>query len=323
MEILSVLRDFLAISGAMPPRNIAHIGAHFGEEASVYEELGAEKVIWVEANPDMFRRLCDNISGRPESRTEHILINALIADTDGDQRELYIAGQDGEASSILHQSDKLKAKMPWVAETGQVITAPTYTIDTVVKEAGIPVGGLDTLILDTQGAELICLSGLDAYSSGIRYLLSEGTTSAYFEGGVLFENLCKELDDRGFFYAPMGVNTKAAGIHFDFMFLQNVDGGNISNGPEHDQKLRENVNDLIGRFNQMNTLENSDYEVSRSEFNQAVIELAEKWKEKLSATNAKDVLSLLLEITWQAECTNAWRELLLQSGYIKAADKAK
>ncbi len=317
MAILSVLRDFLEASGAVLPRNIAHIGAHFGEEAPVYEEMGAEKVIWVEANPDMFTRLCDTITARPASGTEHILVNALVANKDGEQRELFVAGQDGEASSILHQTERLKKKMPWVAETGQIITAPSYTIDTVIREAGIPAGELDTLILDTQGAELICLSGLDVYSNGIRYLLSEGTTSDYFEGGVLFDNLRQELDNRGFLYTFMGVDTNVAGMHFDFMFLQKPLGDEYLNEHERDIELRRQANDLAARFNRMNELEGDEMDEARSALNQSILDLINERRKELGATNAKDILSLLLEITWRSDFKDAWRALLRQSGYIE------
>ncbi len=320
MATPNVLGDFLRASGAKPPRNIAHIGAHLGEEAGYYEELGAEVVVWVEANPDMFERLRDKFTSRPPGgHTEHVLVNALIADVGGEQRDLYLAGQDGEASSLMRQTDKLKQKMPWVAETGKIVRAPTYTIDTVMQEAGIPVGALDTLILDTQGAELICLKGLDAYSDGIRYLLSEGTTSAYFDGGVLFGELRQTLEARGFLYVPMGINTAGKGVHYDFMFLQNPVGGSIVNDAQTSNDLREAANELVVQRNEYALLDGAALDEARVELEAAITSFAESRGAEIGASNAREVITLLLEISWLADCKDSWRALLRHSGYIETA----
>jgi len=313
----NVLGEFLGESGAKPPRNIAHIGAHLGEEAGSYEVLGAETVVWVEAIPDMFRRLGEAIGARPKSATEHVLVNALIADKDGEQRELYLAGQDGEASSLMRQTDTLKQKMPWVGETGEIIQAPTYTIDTIMKQVGIPVGELDTLVLDTQGAELFCLAGLDLYSAGIRYLLSEGTTSSYFDGGVLFEELCKTLEAKGFVYVPMGVNTASEGLHYDFMFVQNIESGSLENDSNTDIAMRQAANEVLAQYN---TLAASEGDNAKATLERAIISFAESWNTKLGAANARDVMALLLHISWQADCRDAWRSLLRCSGYIETGN---
>ncbi len=320
MSTPNVLGDFLTASGAKPPRNIAHIGAHLGEEAGYYEDLGAEMVVWVEANPDMYERLRNTISTRPGSHTEHVFVNALIADVDGEQRELYLAGQDGEASSLMRQTDELKQRMPWVAETGKVVRAPTYTIDTVMREVGIPVGALDTLILDTQGAELICLKGLDVYSDGICYLLSEGTTSAYFDGGVLFGELRQTLEARGFLYVPMGVNTASKGLHYDFMFLQNPEGGARFNDAQTDSSLRAAANELVLQHNEHALLDGAARDEARIELEAVITSFAETRGAEIGARNAREVIALLLDISWLADCKDSWRTLLRHSGYIETAN---
>ncbi len=42
---------------SITPRGVIHIGAHEGQELEQYLKLGAEKVILIEANPQIFTKL--------------------------------------------------------------------------------------------------------------------------------------------------------------------------------------------------------------------------------------------------------------------------
>ena len=60
---------------------LVHIGAHVGGEAKKYEEAGFKCIVWIEADPDLFSRLCQNLESRTLAR--HIPHLALITRESG------------------------------------------------------------------------------------------------------------------------------------------------------------------------------------------------------------------------------------------------
>lgn len=39
-------------------KTIVNFGAHFGEELDAYLECSPEKLLWIEADPDLFQTIC-------------------------------------------------------------------------------------------------------------------------------------------------------------------------------------------------------------------------------------------------------------------------
>ena len=48
------------------PRGVVHAGAHEGQELGEYHKLGIKKVIFIEANPKIFKRLEKNCAPYPD-----------------------------------------------------------------------------------------------------------------------------------------------------------------------------------------------------------------------------------------------------------------
>src|SRR2546430_9855911 len=71
-------------------RGLIHVGAISGQERDIYYQL-ALNVLWVEADPDVYRLLCANISDLPRQRA----INALASDIDGAELEFHVASNEG------------------------------------------------------------------------------------------------------------------------------------------------------------------------------------------------------------------------------------
>ena len=63
-------------------QNVVHIGADRGGELPQYRNLGAKKVVWVEANPDVYGELLENLKIMNISEVQSIPFNQLISDTD-------------------------------------------------------------------------------------------------------------------------------------------------------------------------------------------------------------------------------------------------
>ena len=64
------------------PTGVLHVGANVGEEAPVYDELGIIHVCWIEANKEIYDKLCENLRKSPSKWTA---FNKCISDTDGEE----------------------------------------------------------------------------------------------------------------------------------------------------------------------------------------------------------------------------------------------
>jgi len=187
---------------------VVHIGAHHGQEAKRYSSLLARKVIWIEANPDTFETLQANIRefrSRPPgivnrllsiAPPEHVCVNALITQEDGVEHEFFQFNNDGASDSVFHLSSD--AEFPALEETGGVLRLSSSTLDTILKNAGQDPSDVDVLVLDTQGAELLCLKGAESTLPNVQYIETEISTRPVYEGGVLYDELKAWLNERGF-----------------------------------------------------------------------------------------------------------------------------
>ena len=187
---------------------VVHIGAHHGQEAAAYNAMLARRVCWIEANPETFKILSSNLAGFQANHktllhrmlgdepTEHICINALITESNGDQHEFFRFNNEGASDSVFHLADDVQIAN--LKETGDVLNLSSNTLDTTLQNHGVDPAEVDVLVLDTQGAELLCLKGAEATLSNLKYLESEVSTQPVYEGGVLYDELAQWLDERGF-----------------------------------------------------------------------------------------------------------------------------
>ncbi|HBJ33709.1 MAG TPA: hypothetical protein DDZ51_02880 [Planctomycetaceae bacterium] len=171
----------------------------------------AKKVVWVEASPVLFASLSKNIQGlRPESnkrsffqrlhgnvQTEHLCVNALIGDEDANEVDFHIYDNDGKSNSVF-QIDRSTSDYDFLNETGEVLKMPVKELDSALSEVGIRPEEVDVLVVDTQGAELLCLKGASKLLANARYVEAEVSTRPVYQGGVLLTELDTWLSSRGF-----------------------------------------------------------------------------------------------------------------------------
>jgi len=94
------------------PRGVIHIGAHEGKEVEKYLEMGAEKILFIEANPIVFERLQKNIVNLPNVQA----VNCAISNKCG-SITLHVTSND-QSSSILPLK-RHKEIYPDIEETHQ------------------------------------------------------------------------------------------------------------------------------------------------------------------------------------------------------------
>jgi FkbM family methyltransferase len=197
---------------------LVHVGAHLGQERHRYEALGYRHVFWVEGSAAVHARLAESLAAHMADRAragkplvEHRTACALLTDREGDELRLREYSNDGMSSSIFSPTDTLRERWPALHETGKLEASRTRTLDGLLADAGF--GSVDTLVVDVQGAELLVLQGASRILGEVKAVVSEVSTQALYEGGVLFPQLRDFMRAQGF--EPMSVPRR----HGDMLFV--------------------------------------------------------------------------------------------------------
>ena len=176
------------------PKGVIHVGAHKGEEIGIYDELGIEDVIWVEANPKIFEVLKENIVKFKKQKA----FNFLVSDVDDKEYVFYVTN-NGESSSIL-ELDKHKIHHPHIHVT-ETMNLTSKKLDSILTIADVNIKQFDFLNLDVQGAELLVLKGFSEGLKDIKYIYTEINT------GEVYKN-CAKVDELDEFLAQYNFERK-------------------------------------------------------------------------------------------------------------------
>lgn len=172
-------------------RGVIHVGANDGRERAYYDRARLP-VLWVEALPDVFEKLRENLRDYPRQTA----LNYLLLDEDGQTVAFNVASNNAESSSIFELADHVEI-WPEVGFVGKVeLTGHTFA--TMVEREQVDLGRYDSLILDVQGAELLVLKGAERHLAGFRYILAEAADFNCYEGATTLAELETYLAPRGF-----------------------------------------------------------------------------------------------------------------------------
>ncbi|HEX8664267.1 MAG TPA: FkbM family methyltransferase [Beijerinckiaceae bacterium] len=170
---------------------VIHVGANTGQERDLYAAHRLP-VVWIEPIPEIFERLRRNIQGYPGQRA----YQALITDTDGGSYTFHVASNDGESSSIFDLADH-RDVWPDVSYE-RWITLEGITLASFLERHAIDVAGFDTLVLDTQGSELLVLKGAERILPGIAQVWTEAADFEAYRDGARLADIGGFLSARGF-----------------------------------------------------------------------------------------------------------------------------
>jgi FkbM family methyltransferase len=162
------------------PKGVLHIGGNIGEEFPVYMELGVKKQIWIEPNPDIYKKLVSNISSNPEATA----YNVCIGDINGDV-VLHESNNAGQSSSILELGTH-KVVHPDVFYTRD-IPCKIWRIDSLFPNGEL--NDFDFLNIDIQGAELFALRGMGGLLNQFKWVYLEVNKAHLYVGCPLIEEL--------------------------------------------------------------------------------------------------------------------------------------
>lgn len=156
-------------------------------------------VIWVEALPHIHARLARHLEQFPGQRA----LCALLGDRDGAQQTLYVSNDaDGMSSSMFEFGEYGRGERSLWPRLKRAmvdsVTLPTIRLDTLVENHGIDGKSYDFWVVDLQGAELLALRGCGALLAHCRALYVEVSMVEVYRGGVLWDELRRRLEERGF-----------------------------------------------------------------------------------------------------------------------------
>jgi FkbM family methyltransferase len=191
-EIYNKMLDLQALCSkhSVTPRGLIHIGAHEGKEIELYQAMGTQQVLFIEANPIVFERLQANIAEVPNV----LAVNCAISNQNGTVT-LHVTSLD-QSSSILPLKQH-KEIYPTIKEIGQV-TVQSRTLDTLLQELQLNSSDFNLLSIDIQGAELLALQGATNVLKYIEAINTEVNYEELYEGCVLIDELDKFLEVHGF-----------------------------------------------------------------------------------------------------------------------------
>jgi FkbM family methyltransferase len=169
------------------PSGVLHIGGNVGEEAPVYLELGVERQVWYEPNPDMFVKLENNISNNPNAVAHNLCV--------GDENKnivLHLSNNAGQSSSVLELGTHLDAH-PEVHYVNDIVV-PMIRLDSFYQS----LVGTNFLNVDVQGFELNVLKGMGHLLNDIKWAYLEVNKAPLYIGCALVEEIDEYLSGFGF-----------------------------------------------------------------------------------------------------------------------------
>ena len=179
----------LAAKYGMKPKGVLHVGAHFGQEAEEYAFIGCNRMIFIEAIPDIYEQLKRNL----EPYLDAMAINACISDVDGDTTWFNISNNEGQSSSLLELGIH-KTEHPDVMYSDR-IEVTTTRLDTLFNDFPLE---CEMLNLDLQGAELMALKSLGSRLDEFKWLYIEVNKAPVYVGCPLVEEIDSYVAQFGF-----------------------------------------------------------------------------------------------------------------------------
>lgn len=171
-------------------KGVIHVGAHEGQELPEYHKLRTKRVFFIEANPEVFARLKENVGHVPGVR----ILNRAILDRGG-EIALNVASFD-QSSSIFELAKHLDF-YPGISESHKLLVKCS-TLDDAMREESLDASAYNLLVLDVQGAELATLKGATKTLQSIAGILAEVCFDNLFNNAPQVEEIDEFLNDFGF-----------------------------------------------------------------------------------------------------------------------------
>jgi len=212
IDMFEILRDM----DLPAPRGVLQVGASYGQELPVFQAHGVTSGVFVEPLEAPFQHLaqaCKRIPG-------YVAVQTLCSEETGAKHTFHVASNHGMSSSLLRPNNHL-SQFDYVKFDRTIEVVSNRLDDVVAFLAGQGYSGvvdaLDTLYMDTQGAELRILRGAERVLSRIKYILTEVTRNELYEGAPTLTDLSMYLETAGFTLNNVYFNKEQCG---DALFIR-------------------------------------------------------------------------------------------------------
>lgn len=166
-------------------KGVIHIGAHYGEENGVYNQLKIKNRTYFEPNSKNFEVLKQNLGD------EHNLINKALGNENKKMTMFVESANSGQSNSLLKPVLHLR-QYPHIQFTD------TEEVDMVrMDDMGLDLTEYNFINIDVQGYELEVFKGCENTLHNIDYIMSEINRDEVYEN-------CARVDDLINFLSPYG-----------------------------------------------------------------------------------------------------------------------
>jgi FkbM family methyltransferase len=170
----------------MNVKGVLHIGAHIGQEHSIYKKYNINNIIYFEPQPHIFKILKQNV------KDEAILINKAL----GSERKMmtmYIEHNNAGQSSSLLKAEKHLIQYPHIKFT-DTIKVQVELLDDIEFDRN----DYNFINIDVQGFELEVFKGAEETLNHIDYIVSEVNRGEVYKDCTRVEQLDEYLGKYGF-----------------------------------------------------------------------------------------------------------------------------
>ena len=192
---------------------VIHVGANTGQERKLYAEYGL-RVIWIEPIPEVFEKLKENVADFSQQRA----LKCLVTDQDNMTYPFHIANNEGHSSSIL-DLNLHKDIWPQVAYE-KTITLRSKTLPSLLEEEHIDYSEYDSLVMDTQGSELLVLKGAVSILENFTYIKTEVPDFESYTGCCQLADIASFLAQHGYreFSRQKNAERPNVGSYYDIVY---------------------------------------------------------------------------------------------------------
>ena len=183
-------------------KRVLHVGADRGGELPQYRDMGVDEVVWIEANPESYGELLENLEIMNISEVKSLPYNQLISDKDNIETNfnLYYGWDAGHLVGNKGMSSILKARNSWWGSECYkgTIKLNSLTVDTFLDVNNLGYG-FDMMNVDTQGAELMVFKGADKVLENVKVINCEVTFfNPHYHDNPKFDEVYGYLQEFGF-----------------------------------------------------------------------------------------------------------------------------
>lgn len=187
-----MLLDFNVLKNkySLDVRGVLHIGAHYGQEFSIYENNNIEKIIFFEPLPKTFEVLEKNVGNKA------MLVNKALGNENKKIMMNVETANQGMSSSILQPNIHL-LQYPHIRFETQ-IEVDMVKLDDFIESESIEISNYNMINIDVQGYELEVFRGGEKVLENIDYIITEVNRDIVYENNALIQDLDKFLSKFGF-----------------------------------------------------------------------------------------------------------------------------